>query len=185
MMDTTINKRKNIIIVVAAVVLVLVVVGVVLALVGGLFGQKSGFKISNEEQYLKNIRQEDKDALLSVLANHVKNVSDIDVEKTLVEGSIRDGSYSEDRQGDVVISNFLLDIDAIQQTYLVEFPWSKSTDVPDGISVECPRNDQSKFPDSYCMGIYTTSATIEIYLPYKGNVDGNEYEKHFIVKILK
>lgn len=175
MMDNIANRRKNTIIVLGVVVFILIAIGVILALMGGMFSKKSGFKISNEEQYFKNIRQEDEDVLLSVLSNQVKNVSDIDVEKTLVEGSIRDGSYSEDRQGDVVISNFLLDIDAIQQTYLVEFPWSKSTDVPDGISVECPRNDQSKFPDSYCIGIYTTSASIEIYLPYNGSVKDNSY----------
>ena len=168
------NKRRNIIIcLVAGVLLVLVVILLVFS--GSWFGQKTGFKISNSDDYLKNVKQADKDNLLMVIGNQVKNVSDIDLSQNLVEGVIREGSYMEEVQGDLVTSSFLIDIDAVQQTYVVEFPWSKKMDVSDGITVECPRNDQSKYPDSYCTGIYTTSATIEIYLPYTGNVNGNEY----------
>ena len=169
--DSMIKKRRNIIIILAVVIIICVAAGVIISL----FNKKSGFKISNGEQYLKDVKQADKDVLMSVLANQIKNVSDIDVEKELVEGSIRNDSYSEKIQGDVVVSNFLLDIDAIEQTYTVEFPWSRSGEVPDGISVECPRNDQSKFPDNYCIGTYTTSASIDIYLPYDGDINGNKY----------
>lgn len=170
--DSITRKRKNVIIILAVM---LVIIFVVIGLLIILFNKKTGFKISNEGQYLKDVKQADKDVLMSVLANQIKNVSDIDVEKNLVEGSIRDGSYSENTQDGVTVSKFLLDIDAIKQTYTVEFPWSRSDDVPDGISVECPPNSQSKFPDSYCIGTYTTSASIGIYLPYDGNINGSKY----------
>ena len=98
------EKRRNIIIV--SVVAVVLIVCVVLGIVLNLFAKKSGFKISNEGQYLKDVNQADKDVLMSVLANQVKNVSDIDTEKTLVEGSIREGSYNEDIQSGIVVSNF-------------------------------------------------------------------------------
>lgn len=168
------NKRRNIIIcLVAGVLLVLVVILLVFS--GSWFGQKTGFKISNSDDYLKNVKQADKDNLLMVIGNQVKNVSGIDLEQNLVEGVIREGSYKEELQPDMVISSFLIDIDAVQQTYTVEFPWSRDIDVSDGITVECPRNNLAKYPDSYCTGIYTTSATIGIYLPYEGNVNGNKY----------
>ena len=170
--DNRAKKRRNIIIISVVAIIIICVFAVVMV---SLFNKKSGFRISNEGQYLKDVKQADKDVLMSVLANQIKNVSDIDIEKNLVEGSIRDGSYSENTQDGVTVSKFLLDIDAIKQTYTVEFPWSRSGEVPDGISVECPPNSQSKFPDSYCIGTYTTSASIGIYLPYDGDVNGNKY----------
>ena len=172
------NKRRIIILILVVALFILIPIIIFLLSLGGLFNKEKGFNISNIDEYLKKVDPDDKNFLLSALFKQVKNFSDADLENNLVEGEIRDGSYSEKKEGKITTSVFLLDIDAIGQTYRISFPWSYSDDedTTTGLSIDCPPSDQSKFPDNYCESAYTNSSSIEIYLPYTGNVDGQKYE---------
>ena len=68
---------------------------------------------------------------------------------------------------------FLIDIDAIQQTYQVSY-------IESAVYIECPENGQSKYPGSVCDiaeldGESTISKNLGDYLPYDGEVNGIEY----------
>lgn len=68
---------------------------------------------------------------------------------------------------------FIIDIDSIRQTY--RFVISA-----DGNLVTCPTQEESKYPDSYCIGGYgdnddTATMALEDDIPYDGSANGIDF----------
>ena len=88
-----------------------------------------------------------------------------------VKATIRDGSYSEKTDDGITTAEFLIDVDAFQQTYIVSVSWSDTKEISDGIVIKCPSKKQSKYPDSFCKSMYNTTTDVE-------NIENNPiYEK--------
>ena len=100
-------------------------------------------------------------------ANKVKAVVRIDtLEKSIAEGSTG--------------VSFIMDIDEYRQTYDVMVSWFDDPDLPMNISVGCTRRDVAKFPEAMCYGMYDTSDSLELYLPYEWKTEsGKEFLLEF------
>lgn len=121
----------------------------------------------------------DKDILKAQLYRVISSNPDIENSK-ISDAILRNDSYIEETVGDITTANFIIDIDSIQQSYTVSFSWSKNNDLPNSILIECPNIFESKYPDSYCIGMYTTSDSPILYLPHEGDTtSGISYQINF------
>ena len=156
----------------------ILIVSVILAfLVFSYFNQKSRqieiIGLNKEAATAPNI---DKTILEEQLKNVVLKNPDIN-EKDISTATIREGSYSEQTKDNVTTAHFIIDLDSIKQTYTVSFSWSDNVNIPNSTYIECPTLKENKYPDSKCIGMYTTSDSPELYLPYKGTtVSGLSYQ---------
>jgi hypothetical protein len=93
----------------------------------------------------------------------------LDSDVSSADIAIRWSSFIQDGEN----KYFLIDIDAIKQTYFVSY-------IDSALYLSCPELGQSKYPDSYCHvveldGESTISNNLGEYLPYDGEVNGIEY----------
>lgn len=89
---------------------------------------------------------------------------------------IRDGSYSETVKKTTTTAKFLVDIDALKQTFAITFTWPSNgrVNVMERFVIDCPKREEMKYPDSFCDGQYNNSTDIDLYLPYtKYDNNGN------------
>jgi len=89
---------------------------------------------------------------------------------------VREGTVETFRNGDAgTVTTFLVDIPSVRQTYRVQVTdgGEEMTDVPAYIT--CPKAEEIKYPDTECRGHYgSTSAAVELYLPYSGALASGE-----------
>ena len=100
-----------------------------------------------------------------------------DVERNVIDDIVvRDGSYEEIVKGGAKSANFIVDIDSIQQTYVVSIGWSDNVALygPNNVSIECPPRDQMKYPDTICYGMYNNIYSLDLYLPYAVYPEGHD-----------
>ena len=97
-------------------------------------------------------------------------------EDEIIKAVIRKGTYFEKTEDEITSANFLVDIDAYKQTYVVEMAWSDTKEVADGIIIRCPTRAQSKFPDSFCKSMYDTTKDVE-------NIENNPLYKELPIEV--
>lgn len=110
-----------------------------------------------------------KNRIWTILGNHMEQLNKNEIDDAV----IREGTYNEEikKNGNTNIHNasFLVDIDSLKQTFAVSVSWADSDKVEftsNPISVECPKKSEMKYPETFCYGINTTTASPGIYLPY-------------------
>ena len=88
-------------------------------------------------------------------------------EDTMIMADVRDGSYKETVSQGITTATFLVDIDDVKQTYIVTVSWSDgSVELSDAILISCPSESESKYPDSYCKGMYDNTDDVENRVKY-------------------
>ena len=86
---------------------------------------------------------------------------------------VREGTYEEVENADGSVSvSFIVDIDSLKQTYVVETGWSKDKRTVYEVIVDCPPVDQMKYPETVCHGMYNDTYSLDLYLPYAVYPDG-------------
>lgn len=106
---------------------------------------------------------------------------------------IRDGTYEEQENEDgSTQASFIVDIDSLKQTYVVNAGWSKNKDIIYEVGISCPPQNQMKYPETICYSAYNNTYSLELYLPHliypEGEdsdsnlapniyIDGDEYNK--------
>ena len=108
----------------------------------------------------------------------LQRIFDID-DSIAIRSIVRENSYEEHTDGKALNISFLIDIDEYKQTYEVAHSYSKTVEIPDGTTINCPSYDKMKYPGEKCIGMTNTSDSIEMYLPYTGKINSGE---QFIVK---
>lgn len=107
--------------------------------------------------------------------NTIKDQQGI-TENDLKTATIREGSSSEDTNGDIVSTSFLVDIDSLHSSFRVNFLWNKKqSKVPSDptISVTCPSADEIIYDDFICP--IDASIAIKNRLPHEENLkDGTQ-----------
>ena len=86
-------------------------------------------------------------------------------EDTLINDVVvRDSTFSESRDGDSVSYYFIIDIDSLQQSYIIDYTWSTKEFISDGLTISCPAVKDMIYT-TYCIGMYdnTISATLATY----------------------
>ena len=106
---------------------------------------------------------------------------DVPDEVKKVKAEIRQDTYKEKNNGDVISASFILDIDEYQQTYKVSISWSETIkELPIDVLLDCARRDEAKYPDAMCYGMYNNSDSVNLYLPYEGTTSlGDKYSLEF------
>ncbi len=105
-----------------------------------------------------------KDALWGVIS---KNVKDVD-QNVLNDVTIREGTYKEIEHESSTEAVFIIDIDSIKQSYTVSISWvaESGPGMYDNVSIECPPQNQMKYPETVCYGMYNNTYSMDLYLPY-------------------
>lgn len=85
---------------------------------------------------------------------------------TMIEAVVREDSYKEEIGEDLTNATFLVDIDEIKQTFVITATWSDTIVVPDGVLISCPTKAESKYPDSFCIGMYDNTDEVENKIKY-------------------
>lgn len=84
-----------------------------------------------------------------------------------LEYTIREGSYQRTSEGGANAAEFLVDVDAVKQTYTVSVTWSDEKGAtPAEILINCPPRSEMKYPDAMCYGMYDSTDSLDVYLPY-------------------
>ena len=77
-----------------------------------------------------------------------------------VDGVVREDSIKE-TNGELKNIEFLIDIDLVKQTYLVNATWSDTETVSDGIIISCPPKSAMKYSDAICQSMYDNSEYLQ------------------------
>lgn len=116
--------------------------------------------------------QADMDAqIYYVLKNHF----DVPDSRHTIEATLRPDTYQSISVDGLNGAEFIVDVDAYQQTYRIKLIWSDDPDTyPGESSVECVPKTESKYPDVMCYGQYYDSNSPQIYLPYTDQLESGE-----------
>lgn len=100
------------------------------------------------------------------------NVPGVD-ENNISDVIIREGTYEEEVAEDgSVIATFLVDIDSLKQTYVVNTGWSADKKIVYETIVDCPPLSEMKYPETVCIGAYHNTYSLDLYVPYAIYPDG-------------
>ena len=118
--------------------------------------------------------------LWQVIINATPNID----KNVINDAMIREGTYEESisyLDGKKITSaKFIIDIDTLKQSYTVSMAWSDK--VAYEMSIECPPKSLMKYPETECKGMTTTTASPQLYLPYKKEDDqGGAF--HYWIKL--
>ena len=118
-----------------------------------------------------NIPQKNIDIFEKTLWDLISSHNNSANESIIDDVVIRDGSYSEIEQDDSMSANFIIDIDSIKQTYVVSIGWPKNKNNDDitynDVVIDCPPQNQMKYPETVCYGMYNNTYSLDLYLPWQ------------------
>ena len=103
-----------------------------------------------------------KNEMWYLIQNNVSDVERSDIDDVV----IREGTYEESTENDITTATFLVDIDSLKQTYLITVAWSDKVELYDYMTVNCPPQNQMKYPETVCYGMYNNTYSLDLYLPY-------------------
>ena len=144
--------------------------------------------IAEDDASSTAIPEEVEDAISDILWNTIKkNVQGVD-QNVINDAKIREGTFSKKENEDEISVRFVLDIDSIEQTYVVATGWTKDLSVIRDVTINCPPVSEMKYPDTVCRGMYNNTESLDLYLPYivkskvEGGgadiyIDGNEFNR--------
>ena len=126
--------------------------------------------IKNYDRYLSSAPESYEETLLTQIYSLIQDSLPVgtDEDSFVRDAEIRKDSFTENKEDGITSTHFLLDIDSLKMTYTVDFAWSKSKKeiLPDSIIVNCPPISEMKYPETTCYGMYNTTSSPELYLPY-------------------
>ena len=130
----------------------------------------TNIKISNfNQQISKDLTFDRQLAFYQHLHETLINKNNLPEDTTISDIIIREGSLSKiSYDNDSITYNFIIDIDSLKQSYQIEnFSLSKTEPSLNSATINCPPINDSKYPTSFCEGMYnnTVTATINPYLP--------------------
>ena len=106
-----------------------------------------------------------KNALWGVVSKNVDQIN----QNILNDVTIREGTYEETELESSKIASFIIDIDSIKQTYKVSISWvtDPKSGLYDDVMIDCPPQSQMKYPETICYGMYNSTYSLDLYLPYQ------------------
>lgn len=176
------SKKKLLILVVAFIVVVLLII-----IISSIINRPPSLKINNLSVYTKDTPSDTRDTLFESLYNIAKeNTSDeIPSSGAMVRNSSFNSTYDGEDKATYV--SFIVDIEKIRQSYLVQYEWSKdnSTDNLSSTSVviSClTKEEDIIYPDFKCKDDFSFDPEvddpylyIEQKLPYSFNINDTTF----------
>lgn len=155
--------------------IVILVIGLASFLIIFLLNRPPKISIQNLDEINSSLSSSDQkrieDRLLLVLKNseYFKNVDINDI-------YIRPESYHEENIDGITEISFLVDIDSMKVTYAVDLLSSpNNSEYFDDVIVNCPKFNETKYPETVCHGMNGSSDDINLNLPYTSTIDGHEF----------
>ena len=139
--------------------------------INSFMGEKSHIKPIDESNQTSVIPEEAKvkyeKALWELISSNTEGLN----KNVIKDAVIREGSYTEEINTDTgtISARFIVDIDSIEQTYVVYTGWTADhATFPDPV-IDCPTLEETKYtgPNSICKGTYRDKTSPSLYLPYK------------------
>lgn len=163
------HKVRNITIISSIVFLIILTVGILGAM--GFFHSNpfgKSTKIDNFSQYFKDVPTEKRDAVFAALHGTIESNLNESTEVPISGAIIRPGSvdieYIEESLSNY--STFIVDIEAIQQTYQIRMAWSnnpKTTLAGYELLVICPTEEQLIYPAFECQDMISSDPLSMLY----------------------
>ena len=168
MFNTQLNQqqKRNLILGFISFILIIVIISVII-----IINTPSTRIIGNNNIPAKELSQLKNQ--LTTLINNQYNIIDsknLDIE-------IREDTYIESNDNDIITTNFLVDIPSIEQTFSIDMSWSEKTKKYSAdFSISCPSEEQSNYPNSLCITEANSSYDyLSEYLPYYGNINEGSF----------
>ena len=174
------NSQRKLLTTIGVIFGALVIISIIIAIIVQLSPKNEygeGIKIQNYDQKVKNVSQELHNGTEASLYNVVKkNVPEDTNPAKIKDAFIRDDSNSQDydKANDIYSGKFIVDIDSIKQSYLVQYTYIKDVNNSEGLTnrvvVSCVNEADIKYTSFKCEDYVSEQATqndvILQYLPY-------------------
>jgi len=174
------DSRRKLLTVIAIVFGAMVIIALIIALVIQVTTKNEygeSIKIQNYNQKVKNISQQLRSATEANLYNTAeKNNSGGNDLKKINDARIRDDSNTQDydKAADIYSGKFIVDIESIKQSYLIQYTYVKDEDSTEGLTtrvmVSCVEQKDIKFGSFKCGDVIQEQSSknedIIQYLPY-------------------
>ncbi len=172
-----VTRNRAIILVVGALAFIAVVAAISIAVIT-LSEDDSGVTIANENNVTKSeetsIKKHDYELIKRQLRGVLKDRYSIPEDEE-IKAIIRESTYKETGDDDEKTITFTIDVENAKVTYYV---WMiQSSDDASEVSLSCAPTNDSKWPESFCIGTEGHSsidANMNPQLPYRYVVDGVE-----------
>lgn len=177
-MQQPMSRKKAALLIGGVLVLVMAVVSLIFFLMQSDENQFGKFiRIQNYGQKVKNLPSDMRDSMESYLYNVVTmNVDDSVNASKIKDAYIRDKSNTQElnRQTSVYDGKFIVDIESIKQSYLVQYSYSERNTIDVGgnpVVVSCLPEDQLIYGPFECTDLVSSQTTendvLLQYLPYE------------------
>jgi hypothetical protein len=174
------DSRKKLLTTIGIIFSAVVIITIIIAIIVQLSPKNEygeGIKIQNYDQKVKNVSQQLHDGTEASLFNVVKkNVPEDTNPAKIKDAFIRDNSNSQDydKDNDIYSGKFIVDIDSIKQSYLIQYTYIKNENNSEGLTnrvvVSCVNEEDVKYKSFKCTDYVSTQATqndtILQYLPF-------------------
>ena len=168
------NKKSRLpIIIIASIVFVLIVV-VLAVVILRIIDDKEKVYLVDDSNQLSEVPGQTRDSIERKLCLSLKDSFGLS-DCAGVVGDVRADSlgYYYDDSG-LLSVEFLLDVDSLERTYAIESWWSDFVEVPDDVSINCPKKEDSKYPGQECLANDTVYGPLDSYLPATLELDSGE-----------
>jgi len=174
------DSRKKLLTTIGVIFGAVVIITIIIAIIVQLSPKNEygeAIKIQNYNQKVKNVSQQIHNGTEASLYNVVKkNVSEDTNPAKIKDAFIRDNSNSQDydKNKDIYSGKFIVDIDSIKQSYLIQYTYIKDENNSEGLTnrvvVSCVNKEDIKYTSFKCSDYVSTQATqndtILQYLPF-------------------
>ena len=101
-------------------------------------------------------------------------------ETETADGKIREGTYSESTDGDIVTAAFIVDVESVKQSFDVKVIWLKGKDIGDdpNVTITCPYYTDVIYTDTKCQ-VTTPENQLKRYLPHYDYIDDTKYAVNY------
>ena len=139
------------------------------------------YDVSRDDEVIKDIPAELADSFRRQLWSVASSV-DNSLSQNELYYEVREGTYEETEDSDGAKGAvFIVDIDSLKQSFVVSIAWNDKDDtIPADILINCPPQDQMKYPETVCYGMYNNTYSLDLYLPYTEYPDNDGAPNYMI-----
>lgn len=169
------SKNQKVILLCGLQILVIIILVIV---VQASLGDKQHAEIedtsySNDFDIPSNAKRYVSENVWQVVQEGVADLTDNNVDDIV----IREGSYTETENDDGSIgANFIVDIDSLKQTFVISTGWSEDGGIVYEVVIDCPPQNEMKYPETVCYGMYNNTYSLDLYLPHEISVGEGDNE---------
>ncbi len=101
-------------------------------------------------------------------------------ETEIADGAIREGTYNESTDNNIMTASFIVDVESVKQSFDVKVIWPKGKDIGDdpNVTITCPYYTDVIYTDTKCQ-VTTPENQLKRYLPHYDYIDDIKYAVNY------